>query len=60
MDVQLEPLSQHFPLDFDVNNTQSSQTIDLRQVKTAETVIILQALHSDTAAHKPQISTNIN
>lgn len=34
--------------------------LDLGQLTTAETVIILQALRSDTAAHKPQTGTNID
>lgn len=33
--------------------------LDLGQL-TAETGIILQALRSDTAAHKPQTGTNID
>lgn len=34
--------------------------LDLGQLTTAETVIILQAQRSDTAAHKPQTGTNID
>lgn len=34
--------------------------LDLGQLTTAETAIILQALRSDTAAHKPQTGTNID
>lgn len=37
-----------------------SHPLDLGQLITAETVIILQALRSDMAAHKPQTGTNID